>query len=485
MLQREGIRVELASRASTVSELDAEPLSVCSPCSALSAFEALDPKFARAMFQRHLPHSQLTGSRLTRSALLLLASLSLLECGAPSDPALDDAQSTGGSDGSDGSGGSGGSPTGGTSGVGGGDGGSSDIDVPNTGGGPDDLGSDEACAKGTEQATLRPVTMLILFDRSSSLIRNEVEVGVTRWDAAAAAFEAFLSDPSTDGLGVALRFFPHDLPVEGCSSPTCDIAACTQPLIDVGRLMATQGPGDAHEAALLEALAAATPVPGGGTPTGAILEGGVAWAKSYQDAHQDERVVILVVTDGAPEGCEEGIPELELFLKDALDSGISSYFVGLTGEDGAELAEDTMNDLAEAGGTEKALFIQDGAETRDELVQALASVQGSAIACDFALPAISHGGEVVDPGLVNVIYTAGGAPSGGSSTGGAPTEAQGEGTKFTKVIGQGECGDSASWFYDVEGHPSRIHLCPQACSLVSADPAASLEILLGCKPIVR
>jgi hypothetical protein len=424
------------------------------------------------MLKRRFSPFRSTGSALSWLACL---SVALLQC-SPSDPPAQDATADAGS---------GGSPTGGSSGEVDGDGGSSELELPGSGGIPDDLGSDEACAVGTEQATLRPVTMLILFDRSSSLIRNEVELGRTRWDAAASAFEAFLSDPSTDDLGVALRFFPHDLPAEGCSSPTCDIAACAQPLIDVGRLVAAQAPDDLHEAALLDALAAATPVPGGGTPTGAILQGGIDWAKAYQDTHQDERVVILIVTDGAPEGCEERIPQLEAFLADALDSGISTYFVGLTGEDGAELAQDTMNYLAEAGGTEQALFIQDGAATRDELVEALDSVQSAAIACDFALPAITHGGEEVDPGLVNVLYSSTKASTAEPSSPEPTSPEEGQVTKFTKVVGDEKCADSLSWFYDVEEDPTRIHLCPQACTLVSSDPTALLEILLGCKPIVR
>src|SRR5690606_37282089 len=101
-------------------------------------------------------------------------------------------------------------------------------------------------------------------------------------------------------------------------------------------------------------------------------------ALAYQKEHQDERVVILLVTDGAPEGCEERVPRLEGFLKNALNGGISTYIVGLMGEDGEGLAKDTMNYLADAGGTEEALFIQDGETTQSELLKALASIRGRA-----------------------------------------------------------------------------------------------------------
>lgn len=407
--------------------------------------------------RRFLPLRSSSAALLALSAL----SISLVRCSAADDPSTGSGGQVIASGGSDGTGGASEST------------GGSGIDVSGSGGAPDDLDPDDACATGTEEASLRPVTMLILFDRSSSLIRNEVSPGVTRWQAVSAAFAAFLSDPSTDGLGVALRFFPHDLPTEGCNTPTCDIAACSQPLIEPGRLLAVQGAEDSHEGALLAALDAATPVPGGGTPTGAILEGGVDWALGYQDEHPDERVVILLVTDGAPEGCEERVPHLEGFLEEALAGGISTYVVGLLGEDGEALAQTVMNYLADAGGTDEAIFIEDGEATQTELLQALASVQGRSIACDFELPQVTHAGVEIDPGLVNVIYTPGG---GGEES---------MEVKFTKVLGRAGCEDSTSWFYDVEDEPTRIHLCPAACEPVSSDPAGMLEILLGCKPIVR
>lgn len=206
-----------------------------------------------------------------------------------------------------------------------------------------------------------------------------------------------------------------------------------------------------------------------GTPTGAALEGAVRWAKDHQSAHPGEGTVILVVTDGMPEGCEERISYLDGYLTDALSAGISTYFIGLTDAEGANLAEDNMNHFAETGGTERAYFIQDGPSAASALLDTLSLVRGQAIACDFPLPESTSSGAHVDPKLVNVTYTAGG----------------GSETEFTKVLAPADCETSSSWYYDNETAPSRIHLCPAACDLVRTDPDASFRILAGCISVVK
>jgi hypothetical protein len=43
------------------------------------------------------------------------------------------------------------------------------------------------------------------------------------------------------------------------------------------------------------------------------------------------------------------------------------------------------------------------------------------------------------------------------------------------------CSDQPAWYYDSLTNPTRIVLCPSACTTVTADPMAKLDILLGCK----
>ena len=414
----------------------------------------------------------------TRGAFQLLFGAALLAAplwACSDSSSANNARTTGsgGTQGGSSSGGAGASSGSNGSGTSGGSG-NGNVIVDGGGGGSSQLDPDAACGIGTAEATLKPVSLFLLFDRSNSMASESTidpETGLNRWETASSALKGFLADPSTDGLGVALRFFPDEEPTPGCVYPTCDVAACSEPLVDIATLSAEPAPTDAHEQTLLDAIVDAAPPSAvdGGTPTGAALQGAVSWAKTHQAEHPDQRTVILVVTDGQPEGCEERLRYLDGYLTDARSVGVSTYFIGLVDADGKNLHEANMNHLAETGGTEQAYFIQDGPTAAADLLETLSAVRGQAIECDFPLPESTSSGESIDPKLVNVTYTAG---SGGE-------------TDFTKVIAPADCETATSWYYDDEAAPSRIHLCPSACDLVRADPEASFRILAGCISIVK
>ena len=84
-----------------------------------------------------------------------------------------------------------------------------------------------ACAIGNDRAMLAPVNMLIMFDRSGSMEDDD------KWPNATAALSAFLKHESAADMRVALRFFPHDEPAEGCSDEGCDAVACSRPLVEI------------------------------------------------------------------------------------------------------------------------------------------------------------------------------------------------------------------------------------------------------------
>src|SRR5690606_23078492 len=133
-------------------------------------------------------------------------------------------------------------------------GGSSNV-VVDGGGSGSQFDPDDACGIGTAEATLKPVSLFLLFDRSNSMASASTidpVTGLNRWETASSALKGFLSDPGTDGLGVALRFFPDEEPTPGCVFPTCDVAACSQPLVDIASLSADPAPTDAHEQTLLD-----------------------------------------------------------------------------------------------------------------------------------------------------------------------------------------------------------------------------------------
>ncbi len=321
-----------------------------------------------------------------------------------------------------------------------------------SGGGGGVIDPDAACGVENDEATLTPVNMLVMFDRSGSMNNNN------KWGQASGALVAFFQDPGTAGLRVALRFFPHDQPAAGCTNNQCSIPACAQPLVPIGPLTADPAPTDTQEQLLVTAVTGNGPGNGGGTPMYAALGGAESWATTYAKAHPTEKVVVILVTDGAPNGCDEDIGNISQQAAAALASdSVYTYAVGLEGSN-----ESDMDAIAQAGGTTKGFFIGAG-NAQADLLAALKAIQGSQVSCEFALPPSSKSGQAIDPNKVNVNFT----PGGGS------TETLGQ------VADASECGNGG-WYYDNPTAPTTITLCPSTCTTVQGDKNAKIEILLGC-----
>ena len=343
-----------------------------------------------------------------------------------------------------------------------GSGGSSDASTSD-----EDSGAGEVCGIGTAEAKLSPVNMLVMFDRSGSMDRNN------KWVDATAALNAFYQDPGAAGLRVAMRFFPDDNPVAGCqgsSGGACLTSACAVPLVDIGELTADPAPTDMQEAALVNAIAGTSPGGGGGgqsggTPIYPALEGALQWATNYKAANPNETTVVIFVTDGAPNGCNEDPAAIALLAQNAYDSsGVSTYAIGLEGSNTA-----LMDSIAASGGTGMGIYIGTGANATQELLDALNAIRGQTLSCDMAMPEPVDPSMPIDPATVNLTFTDG--------TGMAYTIAQ--------VSDDAACGDNAAWHYDDNTDPTTITMCPKACDIVANDPNGKLEIILGCQTVCQ
>jgi Mg-chelatase subunit ChlD len=356
----------------------------------------------------------------------------------------------GGGDGTDNSKGSGAS-----SGKGG-SGGGLNLDGSAASGGST-IDPDAACATTNQNAALTPVDMLIMFDDSGSMDQNN------KWPQASAALIAFFQDPASAGLRVALRFFPSDQPAAGCTggnSGACDVNACAQVLVPLAALTADPAPTDSQEQALVSAVQNTGPTNGGGTPLSAALGGAEQWAVAAQGQYPGDKVVVILVTDGAPNGCDENIGNIAGLAGTAFSqNGILTYAVGLEGSNTGD-----MDQIAQSGGTGQGIFIGSGNAEQD-LLNALKAIQGSAVSCNIPMPA-APAGQTLNPDQVNVNYT----PGGGSTQ------------TINRVTDSSGCdATSGGWYYDSNTAPSMITLCPATCTAVQADPNAALNILLGCK----
>ena len=311
------------------------------------------------------------------------------------------------------------------------------------------MGTGDSCAGTSAEATLTPVNMFIIFDKSGSMLNNN------KWINTSKALIDFFKDQGSAGLRVALRFFPDS----GCDDVACDIDVCSQPLVPLGALTSEASPADSQEQLLVDAVESKTP--NGGTPMYVALGGAEKWAITYQMEHPSEKTVVVLVTDGEPNGCDEDVGNIAKKAAEARNNnGILTYAVGLVGSNTA-----TMDTIATAGGTAKGIFIGNGNASAD-LLAALKAIQGSQVACDFQMPTMGSMGGTIDPTLVNVNYTPGGG---------------GTAVTFGQVAKESDCtAQKGGWFYDNAAKPTTITLCPTTCTSVQADEKAKIEILLGC-----
>jgi len=306
----------------------------------------------------------------------------------------------------------------------------------------------EACATSSEEATLIPVTMFITVDKSGSMGDN------SKWTNAKAAFVAFFQDAGAQNLNVALRFWPED----ACDGTSCNVDVCATPNVDVGSLSDPN-----HVSNLIQAFENRSP--GGNTPMSAALDGATKWAMEHQgQVENGERTVVVMLTDGEPNGCDENVANISAFAQNAWNAEeIPTFAVGLEGSN-----EATMDSIAMAGGTDQGFFIGNG-NAQADLLAALLEIQKNTLACVYAMPEPT-GSDPIDPTLVNVVYT----PSDGS-----PGEPLGQ------VANEAACGGDGGWFYDDPQNPAIISLCPNTCAAVQSDVGAKIQVLLGCATLAK
>ncbi len=324
-------------------------------------------------------------------------------------------------------------------------------------GGSSGSGIDEnsACATSAVEGETLPVVMLIMFDKSGSMLDDQ------KWFGAKAALDAFFQDPATAGLSIGLRFFPDDAPAAGCNDQACSIDACSQPLVPPAPLTASPASTDPQQKALQDAVDSKSP--SGETPMYAALGGAEKWAKD--NAKEGEtRTVVVLVTDGEPTTCNTDIGAIASLAQDARDTkGVLTYAIGMPGSNKSQLDQ-----IASAGGTDEA-FLAPAGSLSSELIDALLSIQKSQISCTFDVPAPTEQGDVIDPDLVNVNYYKG----------------DGSFVTMPRVSGLAACTGGQEWYYDDPQMPKVIHLCPSTCTSLQGNASALVKILLGCQTVVK
>jgi von Willebrand factor type A domain len=323
------------------------------------------------------------------------------------------------------------------------------------------LSPDAPCAAETRKAEPTPLDMMIMMDRSGSM-GDPVDAGGVKWDMLLSALTSFVEDSSSLGLGVGIQYF--GLPV-GIDDGGDEIASCTildyaKPDVPIGTL-----PGGA--AAVVNSLRGRTPA--GGTPTVPALAGAIQYARSWAGQNPTHKVIVVLATDGEPNDCDSTVQGVTDLAAAGLSGGppIPTYVIGV----GALLT--SLDQVAAAGGTDKAFIVDTSQDVAKTFLQAMNTIRNAAaLPCRYAVPP-ARGGTTRDLEKLNVAYTAGSGASAGQRA------------AILKASGASQCDPiSGGWYYDDPVNPTSIELCDATCHAVTNDPGAEVEILVGCKALV-
>jgi hypothetical protein len=129
------------------------------------------------------------------------------------------------------------------------------------------------------------------------------------------------------------------------------------------------------------------------------------------------------------------------------------------------MASMQVDQLARAGGTDKAIVLAANIDFTSQLQQALNQVRGS-LGCDYQIPAAPSGG-LIDFGKVNVHY--------GSATVSEDIPYVGSVDRCDPMRG--------GWYYDVppaSAAPTRIITCAATCSRLRTTEMGRVDVVFGC-----
>jgi uncharacterized protein YegL len=313
-------------------------------------------------------------------------------------------------------------PNGGSGGPGGTLGGNGSNGNKNGGTGP-------ACATATAEAQNLPVYMVIMYDRSGSMNDNG------KWGAAKAGMTSFFSSPDSKNASASLTFFPQ--------GDACGVGTFGTPAVAMRAL---------PDASTFKSQLDAT-TPNGGTPTLPALQGAIQYAQSQAASIGDKgKVVIVLVTDGIPNGCNSSIANVSSAAA-AVKDKIPTFVIGV----GDETA--SLNQIAVGGGTKSAILVSgtDPTKTQSDIRKALGDIKAQ-LSCDFKVPD-PPAGQSLDYKAVNVVHT---------PTGGSPD-----------TLSYNQSCSGEGWRYDDPAKPTRIIVCDASCNKIRQD-AGKVEVQLGC-----
>ena len=276
------------------------------------------------------------------------------------------------------------------------------------------------CSANASVSSQRALNLFIMMDRSGQMDTNPPKL---LWWAATNAIKAFVADPESANIHVALGFFPtppavaspppgYTPPVSGCSAQTsstttggffgffgtttttaapCVSAACAVPEVE-GTLSYDLAPTDQTEASIISVIGQTTPDSSGSStnsPLFPALGGALSWAEEGKVAKPDQEWDVVLVTAAAPSsGCDTSTTDIAGLAAAARAApfNVKTYVVGLENSSGTPVNQTLVNAIASAGGTTPIWVSATDPNTTQTVVNGLQTIAGQAVQCNVTLP---------------------------------------------------------------------------------------------------
>jgi hypothetical protein len=332
-------------------------------------------------------------------------------------------------------------------------------------------GTDGGCAGITVAGETLPLDILILFDRSKSML-CEIPAGGDRWTATKTALTSFLQNPGASGINVGLTYFGTTAPGgDPLGSSSCNPYDYETPDVEFTAL-----PSGAT--AIVNSLAAHTAQTD--TPTVAALTGAINHAASWKADHAGDTVIVVLVTDGQPNACGAGnLSEVVDVATKGLSKGmVQTYMVGILSPgstctlDPNQPNQADLDSVAKAGGTTAALVVDTTKDTGTQLLDTMNKIrQNAQIPCEYTIPK-PDGGGTLDYDKVNVSYL-------------DPMAAK-QDVYYVEKASACDPTKGGGWYYDnapPTPAPTKILLCPSTCSTVTGKFGYRVNVTLGCQAL--
>jgi len=345
------------------------------------------------------------------------------------------------------------------------------------------LTADAACAETSATATLRPLDLFVVLDRSGSMSEtggadpnvwgtNDCNVSASpantsKWCLAVNALGAFFQLAGQGDRRAALQFFPTNLELASGVLPSARPAECDGSAVGAPAVTLRAIPASSTE--FVSALNGATPN-GSYTTTEGAIRGMNAFTANAANRSATRTMAQILITDGAPTACTlTDNPSLAALIDgQRTRQAVNTYVVGMTGANYTNLEA-----LATAGGApvhtnlcapgaSSCRYYDVGAGSAAAFSQALRDIQLAAVGCTYNLPTPARG--VLDPDRARVSYVSS-----------ATT------LDLPRVTNAAACPASGNgWYYDNNTNPSALRLCTSTCNIVRGDASAQIRVLFGC-----